>query len=200
MAVRTMDGEGDVTRLLESWRNGDPNAFEQLIPVAYDQLHAIAIGLMRRERTDHTLQPTALLNELYVRLLQQRKVAWEDREHFYTFAARLMRNILIDHARGRNAQRRGSDAVRIPIREDLGWFEGGDDDLLDVNRALEKLEAVDPRKAKLVELYYFLSFTVEEAAELLNVSRATTERDLKFARVWLYRELKKQKTAPPSGA
>ena len=99
---------GEVTRLLESWRAGNPEAFNALIPLVYDQLHRIALGLMRRERTDHTLQPTALLNELYMRLLHQRKVTWHDRAHFFTFTARLMRNILTDHARGHLAQRRGA--------------------------------------------------------------------------------------------
>ncbi len=182
---------GEVTRLLESWREGDPDAFEQLVPLVYDQLHRIALGIMRRERSDHTLQPTALVNELYVKLLNQRKVTWNDREHFYTFTARLMRNILIDHARARVAERRGGkEKVELPIPADLAWVGSTDEDLLDLNRALERLEEVDVRKVRLIELRFFLSFTTEEACEALNISHATAERDLKFARGWLYRELR----------
>jgi len=182
---------GEVTRLLESWRQGDPGAFDRLIPVVYDQLHRIALGLMRRERTDHTLQPTALLNELYIRLLHQRKLEWKDREHFFTFAARLMRNMLMDHARGRLAQRRGGgDRIELPLSDDLVWIGSSDEELLDLNRALDRLEELDPRKARIVELRFFLSLTIEEVCDVLGISHATAERELKFARGWLYRELR----------
>jgi RNA polymerase sigma factor (TIGR02999 family) len=185
------DQTGEVTRLLEGWRDGDPEAFSRLVPLVYDQLHRIALGIMRRERSDHTLQPTALVNELYVKLLQQRKMSCNDREHFYTFTARLMRNILIDHARTRMAQRRGGkERIDLPLPPDLAWVGSSDEELLDLNRALERLEAIDPRKARLIELRFFLSFTTEEACEALNISHATAERDLKFARGWLYRELR----------
>jgi RNA polymerase sigma factor (TIGR02999 family) len=182
---------GEVTRLLESWRKGDPGALDRLIPVVYDQLHRIALGLMRRERTDHTLQPTALLNELYIRLLKQRKLEWNDRQHFFTFAAHLMRNMLMDHARGRLAQRRGgSDRIELPLSDDLVWIGSSDEELLDLNRALDRLEELDPRKARLIELRFFLSLTIEEACEVLGISHATAERELKFARGWLYKELR----------
>ena len=180
---------GEVTLLLENWRNGDPEAFERLIPVVYDQLHRIALGLMRRERTDHTLQPTALLNELYVRLVKQQKISWNDREHFFTFTARLMRNILIDHARARDAQRRGGAERNRPLTVDLPWVGSDPESILDLMRALDRLEELDSRKARIVELRILLSFTIEETAELLKISNASVERDLKFARGWLYREL-----------
>jgi RNA polymerase sigma factor (TIGR02999 family) len=180
---------GEVTRLLESWRAGNPEAFNSLIPLVYDQLHKIALGLMRREPTDHTLQPTALLNELYMRLLQQRKVTWNDRAHFFTFTARLMRNILTDHARAHLAQRRGG-GFDIPVSSDLAWIGSSPEELLDLNDALERLQTIDPRKARLLELRFFLSFTTEEACEILDISHATVERELKFARAWLYRELR----------
>lgn len=188
----TLAGEqGEVTRLLESWRKGDPGAFDQLIPVVYDQLHRIALGLMRRERTDHTLQPTALLNELYIRLLNQRKLEWKDRQHFFTFAARLMRNMLMDHARGRLAQRRGgTEKIELPLSDDLVWIGSSDEELLDLNRALDRLEEFDPRKARMIELRFFLSLTIEEACEVIGISHATAERELRFARGWLYRELR----------
>jgi RNA polymerase sigma factor (TIGR02999 family) len=180
---------GEVTLLLQNWRSGDPEAFERLIPVVYDQLHRIALGLMRRERTDHTLQPTALLNELYVRLVKQQKIRWNDREHFFTFTARLMRHILIDHARGRDAQRRGGPDRNIPLTVDLPWIGTDPESILDLMRALDRLEEMDSRKARIVELRVLLSFTIEETAELLQISHASVERDLRFARGWLFREL-----------
>lgn len=185
------ESTGEVTRLLQSWREGDPKAFERLIPVVYEQLHRIAMGLMRRERSNHTLQATALLNELYVRLLNQRKVSWEARGHFFTFTARLMRNILVDHARSRSAQRRGgNEQWKFPITEELPWIGNADEDLFDLNRALDKLEKLDGRKARIVELRVFLSFTAVETADVLNISVATVERELKFVRSWLFRELR----------
>jgi RNA polymerase sigma factor (TIGR02999 family) len=191
------DQAGEVTRLLQLWQKGDADAFNRLIPLIYDDLHRISLGLMRRERSDHTLQPTALLNELYMRLLNQRKVNWGDRAHFFTFTARLMRNILIDHARARVAQRRGggSERVELSVSPDLAWIGTSGEDLLDLNRALDRLEQFDPRKARLVELRYFLSFTTEEACEVLDISHATAERDLKFVRGWLYRELRGREPA-----
>lgn len=179
-----------MTRQIERWREGNPEALEELLPLVYQQLHNIAIGLMRRERTDHTLQPTALLNELYVRLVDQQRITWNDRGQFFTFTARLMRNILVDHARARGAQRRGGPAqVRIPLSEDLPWLGSEEADLIDLNNALDRLEKLDPRKARLMELRFFLSCTTEEVASILQVSTATVERDLRFAKSWLYKEL-----------
>jgi RNA polymerase sigma factor (TIGR02999 family) len=200
--VSDCDNPGEVTRLLESWRAGNPEAFNSLIPLVYDQLHRIALGLMRRERTDHTLQPTALLNEVYMRLLQQRKVTWNDRAHFFTFTARLMRNILTDHARAHLAQRRGG-GFDLPVSSDFAWVGSNPEELVDLNDALERLQRIDPRKTRLLELRFFLSFTTEEACDLLNVSHATVERELKFARAWLYRELRgkaRQEEAQRHGA
>ncbi|MFN7919017.1 MAG: sigma-70 family RNA polymerase sigma factor [Bryobacteraceae bacterium] len=181
---------GEVTRLLAEWRSGAPQAFEELVPLVYDQLHRIAIGAMRRERLDHTLQATALVNELYVRLLNQRSIGWNDREHFFTFAARVMRNILIDHARANKAARRGGAGRKLPIADDLAWVDTTDEGLLDLEVKLAQLEQMDSRKARLVELRFFLALTNDEAAEVLGISRATVERDVKFVRAWLYRELK----------
>ena len=147
--------------------------------------------MMRRERSDHTLQATALLNETYMRLLRLRQVAWEDRSQFYAFAARLMRNILTDHARARLADRRGGkNRIRIELTDDLAWIGSEDEEILDLHCALEHLESLDPRKARVVEMRYFLSFTTPEVAESLGISLATAERDLQFARGWLYRELR----------
>ena len=186
-----MDEEnGDVTVLLQRWREGESTALEHLIPLVYTQLHSIASGYMQRERGDHTLQPTALVNEVYVRLLNQRKITWFDRVHFFVFAAKMMRNILKDHARAHVAERRGGvGMMKVPLSEELAWVGSSPDQMLDLNRALDKLENMDARKAQLVELRFFLALTMDEAADVLGVSVATAERDLKFARSWLHREL-----------
>jgi len=185
------DQAGEVTQLLREWRQGDPAAFEQLMPLVYDQLHRIAMNLMRGERQDHTLQATALLHEVYFRLESQRSIELVDRGHFFAFAARLMRMILVDHARAHKAERRGGpNKVKMPLSEDLPWLNEIDADVLDLDRALDRLEALDSRKARLIELRFFLSLTVDEASEVLGVSRATVERDLRFVRGWLFRELR----------
>jgi RNA polymerase sigma factor (TIGR02999 family) len=184
------DADGEVTRLLERWREGDPEVLENLIPLVYAQLHRIAKGYMRREREDHTLQPTALVNEVYMRLLNQRKISWHDRGHFFTFAARMMRNILKDHARAHLADRRGgTGAIRLPLTDEVAWVGSSSVDILDLNRALDRLEQLDQRKAHLIELRFFLALTMEETAEVLSISLATAERDLKFSRSWLFHEL-----------
>ena len=182
--------DGEVTRLLERWRDGDPEVLDNLMPVVYSQLHRIAKGYMRREREDNTLQPTALVNEVYMRLLNQRKITWHDRGHFFTFAARMMRNILKDHARAHLADRRGGPgAIRLPLTDEVAWVGTSSAEILDLNRALDRLEQLDQRKAHLVELRFFLALTMEETAEVLSISLATAERDLKFSRSWLFHEL-----------
>jgi RNA polymerase sigma factor (TIGR02999 family) len=184
------DPNGEVTQLLQRWREGDPEVLDNLIPLVYDQLHAIASGYMRRERDDHTLQPTALVNEVYLRLLNQRKVTWNDRVHFFVFAARIMRNILKDHARAHIADRRGGpNTIKLPLSDELAWVGTSPEQLLDLNRALDRLELMDPRKAQLIELRFFLALTMDEAADVLSISLATAERDLKFSRSWLHHEL-----------
>lgn len=183
--------QGEVTQLLERWHAGDPAAFDALVPVVYRDLRSLARSMMQRERSDHTLQPTALLNETWLRLAQQQKVTWTDRAHFFAFAARLMRNILTDHARARLADRRGGqNQIRLELKEDLAWIGSSDTQILDLHRALERLEQLDARKARVIELRYFFAMTTAEAAEALGLSVATAERDLQFARGWLYRELR----------
>ena len=194
------EADGEVTQMLEQWRDGDPEVLERLMPLVYGQLHRIAKGYMRHERDDHTLQPTALVNEVYMRLLNQRKITWHDRGHFFTFAARMMRNILKDHARAHLAERRGGPgAIRLPLTDEVAWVGSSSAEILDLNRALDKLEQLDQRKAQLVELRFFLALTMEETAEVLSISLATAERDLKFSRSWLFHELSiapKQEQAP----
>jgi len=194
-----MQGEaGDITVLLRKWTAGDAEACDQLMPHVYPHLHQVATAYLRRESEGHTLQPTALVHELYLRLLQQRKPDWNDRAHFYAFAATVMRRILMDHARAAHAGKRGSGLPHVPLCEEIPWVNLNSADVLDLNHALDELDAVDPRKARIVELRYFLGCTVVEAASILNISVATAERDLTMARTWLYAKLAAKKgTAPP---
>ncbi|WP_162179841.1 sigma-70 family RNA polymerase sigma factor [Bryobacter aggregatus] len=186
--------DGEITQLLQDWAQGDKNAFEELVPAVYEQLHRIAGGLMRRERSDHTLQATALLHEFYFRLARQRQMNWNDRNHFYTFAAKVMRLILVDHARQTKAQRRGGESVvKVPLTPDLPWFGNEPDNWLDLNRVLDKLGRLDQQKVRIVELRFFLAFTTEEIADLQSVSKSTIDRELRFIRSWLYTELKGEK-------
>ena len=196
MAGSQVRKQDDVTEVLERWRNGDPNALERLIPLVYDQLHRIAASYMRRECNADTLQPTALINEVYLRLRNQRSVSWNGREHFYIFAAMLMRNVLTDHARARLALRRGGEGiVFVPLSEESAWVGATPENVLDLTHALEELEQLDSRKARIVELKYLMALTIEEEAEVVEVSPATAERDLKFARSWLHGRLER-KTRP----
>jgi RNA polymerase sigma factor (TIGR02999 family) len=187
---------GDITVLLRKWSEGDAGACDQLMPYVYPHLHEVAAAYLRRESGDHTLQPTALVNELYLRLLQQRKPEWDDRAHFYTFAAKVMRRILTDHARATHADKRGAGLRHVPLCDEVPWVNLNGVDMLDVNRALDELDSVDPRKVRLMELRYFIGCTLSEAAQLVGISTATAERDLTLARTWLYARLVLKKESP----
>ena len=180
---------GEITILLSRWRDGEPEAFDQLLPLVYPHLREVAAAYMRRERNPGAMQATVLVHELYLRLLKQNRTALSDRAHFYTYAAKVMRMILVDHAREINAQSRGGGLQRIPLSDDLSWVEIGSPEILQLNIALEKLEMLDARKAQLVELRYFLGCTAEETAGLMSLSKATVDRDLKFVRSWLYQRV-----------
>ncbi|MBZ5604548.1 MAG: sigma-70 family RNA polymerase sigma factor [Acidobacteriia bacterium] len=184
-----MQEPGEITVLLHRWNGGDEGALDQLVPHVYPHLHDLAEVYLRRESSGHTLQPTALVHELYLKLLQQRKAGWQDRAHFYVFAAKMMRRILTDHARAVHAVKRGSGVAPVPLSNEIAWFSLTSADAIDVNRALDDLETVDPRKVRLVELRYFLGCTVPESASLLNISVATAERDLLMVRNWLHSRL-----------
>lgn len=179
----------EITSLLQRWKAGDSGALREIATAAYDDLHAIAFGYLRRERPGHTLQATGLLNELYLRLAGVRGVELADRRHFFAFAARLMRAILTDHARRSHSQKRGAGAVRVPLHEQIAWVDAAGDEMVALDLALEQLEELDERKARVIELRFFLGCSTEETAELLEVSTATVDRDLAFARTWLYRKL-----------
>jgi RNA polymerase sigma factor (TIGR02999 family) len=181
--------QGEITLLLAKWKDGEPDAFDHLVPLVYPHLREVAAAYIRREKNPGVMQATSLVHELYLRLLGQKKTEWEDRSHFYTFSAKVMRMILIDHARGTQAQRRGGTAEHVPLNEDMAWVGLGSVEMIELNRALDALAQVDPEKVQMVELRYFLGCTAEETAALMKVSKATVDRDLKFARAWLYRRI-----------
>ncbi len=178
----------DITMLLCRWQTGDREALANLACVAYNDLHAIATGYLRRERSQ-TLQATGLVNELYIRLARVRGTQLSDRRHFFAFAAQLMRMILVDHARKLRAQKRGGAGVRVPLHEEMAWIDSSGEDMLSLHAVLVQLEELDARKVRVIELRYFLGCTNDEVAELLDISRPTVDRDLEFAKVWLYRRL-----------
>jgi RNA polymerase sigma factor (TIGR02999 family) len=193
----------DVTGLLHAWRSGDPAALDQLMPLVYGQLHALARRYMRQEEPGHTLNTTALVHEAYLRLFNS-EISVEDRAHFFALAARMMRRILVDHARAAHRQKRGGkDARRMPIEEAEGEASflatAREPDILDLDAALERLFQQDERKGRLMEMIYFAGLNCDEAAAVLSVSVATVNRDLQFARAWLRHELK-EATAQRSDA
>jgi RNA polymerase sigma factor (TIGR02999 family) len=180
----------DITGLLDRWHDGDPSALEALMGVVYGELRKLADGLLRDERADHTLQPTALVNEAYLRLQGVREMRLENRRHFYGAAAQAMRRILVDHARQRKASKRGgADAQRVPIDQILEAPIDLRHDFEQVDEALERLAAVAPEKARVVELRYFAGLSIVETSVLLDISPATVKRHWTFARAWLYRAL-----------
>jgi RNA polymerase sigma factor (TIGR02999 family) len=182
--------KGEITLLLARWNDGDPAAFEQLMPLVYPHLREVAAAYIRRERNPDILQATALVHELYLRLLQQKKAVGEDRGHFYAFAAKMMRMLLIDRARESQTEMRGGGHERVPLSDDLSWVDIDSPELLDLNRALDELGALDPGKVQLVEMRYFLGCTAEETASLTRRSKASVDRDLKFIKTWLYRRIR----------
>ncbi|MGA9069541.1 MAG: ECF-type sigma factor [Terracidiphilus sp.] len=191
---------GEITVLLAKWREGEPSAFQELMPLVYPHLREVAAAYIRRERNPDLLQGTALVHELYMRLLNQKKGVGENRGHFYAFAAKVMRMILIDHAREMQTLTRGGDLDRVALNEDLAWVNIDGPELLDLDRALEELGESDAEKVQLVELRYFLGCTVDETAELMNRSRSSVNRDLKFIRSWLYSRLYPSRLEPLSDA
>jgi RNA polymerase sigma-70 factor (ECF subfamily) len=177
----------DVTGLLLAWRDGDSDALEKLIPLVYSELHRLAEIHLRRERAGHTLQPTAVIHEAYLRLVRG-KVEWQNRAHFFAVAAQTMRRILVDHVRTREAKKRGGGNTRA-LFVTAGITEQRDVDVLDLDEALTKLAAVDPDRATVVELRFFGGLTIAQTAEALGQSPATVKRDWNFARAFLHREL-----------
>jgi RNA polymerase sigma factor (TIGR02999 family) len=180
----------DITGLLREWRGGDNEALGRLLPMVEGELRRIARRCMRGERAGHSLQATALVNEAYMRLIDARRIHWQDRSHFLAISARLMRQVLVDHARARNYQKRGGGAQRVTLVDDLGGSDERPHDLVALDEALEALARLNERKAQVVELRFFGGLTLEETAHVLGVSTDTVERDWKLAKAWLLRELR----------
>jgi RNA polymerase sigma factor (TIGR02999 family) len=178
---------GDVTRLLRAWHEGDQEARDRLIPIVYRELRKRAAAYLRRERSGHTLRPTDLVHETYLRLCEQ-DAGWQNRDHFFGVASRLMRRILVDHARARGAAKRGA-GLQVTLAEPKAPAAANEPDVLDLDAALEELAAIDEAQAQLVELRYFGGLTLEETASLLGMSRATASREWRTAKAWLYRRL-----------
>jgi RNA polymerase sigma-70 factor, ECF subfamily len=180
---------GDVTRLLQALGLDEP-AVQGVLPLVYDELRRLAASYLRRERKDHTLQPTALVHEAYMRLAAQDRVQWRNRAHFLGVAAQLMRRVLIDHGRASHAEKRGGHHTHIPIEQVDPGREALSVDIFALDQALTKLATVDARQAKIVELRYFGGLTVEEVAEVMDISPATIKREWQMARAWIHRELR----------
>lgn len=185
-----MSATGEITRLLSSWRDGDEAAAEALLPLVYRELRRLASARLSRERVGHTLQPTELVHEAWLRLVGSDPGTVESRSHFFAAAASAMRRILVEHARRRSAEKRGGGQRPLVLDPERTPAVDGDPDVLDVHRALEDLERVNPRQGRLVELRFFGGLTMPEAAEILGISLATSERDWTAARVWLRRRLR----------
>ncbi len=185
--MRGLSATHDVTQLLARWANGDQGALEDLTPLVYKELRRLAASHLRRERKSHTLQPTALVHEAYMRLVDQSNPRWNDRSHFYGVAARLMRQILVQHARWKHAAKRA--ARTVSLEEAVSFHQGRRRDLVALDNALNALEKLDARKCKAVELRYFAGLSMDEVAQALDVSAVTVRRDLRMAETWLHREM-----------
>ena len=184
-----MEQPQDITEILRSWSGGDPEASERLFALVYDELRRLARSYLKREGSGHTLQPTALVNEAYLRLVDQTRVDWQNRSHFYGIAAQMMRRILIDYARAHATGKRGGVALRLSLEQVNISLEQDATDLIALDEALNKLANFDQRKSRVVELLYFGGVEYKEAAEVLSVSEKTIQRDWQMAKMWLYREL-----------
>ncbi len=184
-----MGTDRTVTDLLRSWNEGDLEAREELMPLVYEELRRRAAAYLRRERADHTLQPTALIHEAYLRLIGQERVVWQNRAHFFGVAAQMMRRILVDHARGHRRGKRFGAAVKVTLDEQIGAGGPPDCELLLLDQALSELTGFDPRQGQIVELRYFGGLSETEVAEVLAISRSTVTREWQIARGWLYRRV-----------
>jgi RNA polymerase sigma factor (TIGR02999 family) len=179
----------DVTQILAQWERGDQGALERLVPLVYEELRRIAARYLRSERSSHTLQTTALVHEAYLRLVDENRIRWQSRAHFFGVAAKLIRNILVDHARTHNAAKRGAGAPMLQLEEAFAVSGEMDADIVAVDDALSALAKIDEQQARIVELRFFGGLTIEETAEALQISPATVKRDWILAKTWIYKEL-----------
>lgn len=185
-----MEQAQEITILLREWNEGRGEAIDRLLPLVYNELHKQARRYLRRERQGHTLQTTALINEAYIKLIGQNNVEWESRDHFFAIAAKMMRRILVDHARTKHREKRGGNDVKLPLDDAIHIaVDERDVDLIALDEALNRLEKLDEQQARIVELRYFSGLSLEQTAEALKISRATTARDWAMAKAWLHREL-----------
>lgn len=181
--------QSQITQLLKQWGEGKGQALDELMPLVYGELKRLAGSYLRRERPDHTLQSAALVNEAYVRLIDQNQVQWQNRAHFFGIAAQMMRRILVDHARSHKAEKRGSGMPVLSLDEAVAEVQNQGINLLGLDEALSRLEKIDPQQGKIVELRFFSGLSIEETATVLGISIATVKRDWAAARAWLYREI-----------
>ncbi|CAN5365200.1 sigma-70 family RNA polymerase sigma factor [soil metagenome] len=186
-----MSDREEVTALLQEINNGEESAPERLLPLVYDELRKLAQSYMQRERPDHTLQATALVHDAYIRLVDWENVSWQGRAHFFSVAAQVMRNVLVDHAIKRKAQKRDF-GQRIELIENISFEPGRDLDLIELNEALDALHAFEPQQARIVELRFFGGLNIEETAHVLGISPSTVKREWAIAKTWLYRRLKSE--------
>lgn len=183
------DTSSQITDLLDRWRAGDREALDSLMPLVYGELRALARHYLRMERPDHTLQSAALVHEAFVRLVGQKPPEWKDRKHFYGVAARLMRQILVDHARGHRAEKRGGHAVKLGVNEGLLGKETPGLDILALDDSLDRLAQLNPQQSQIVELRFFSGLSIEDTSEVLGISPATVKRHWTTARAWLFRDM-----------
>lgn len=180
----------DVTQLLVNWSQGDQAALNDLMPLVYQELRRLAAGYLRRERSDHTLQSTALVHEAFLRLIDQNRIQWQNRAHFFGVAAQMIRRILVDHARTQNRVKRGAGAPKLSLDEAIALPNSGSDvDLVSLDDALSRLAALDPQQSRIVELRFFAGLSIDETAEVVGVSPATVKREWTMAKAWLYQNL-----------
>jgi RNA polymerase sigma factor (TIGR02999 family) len=180
----------DVTQLLVNWSKGDQSALDELMPLVYGELRRLAGAYLRRERSNHTLQSTALVHEAFMRLVNQHDVQWRNRAHFYAIAAQMIRRILVDYARSQHAEKRGSGAIKLELDEAMAVAQTGTDiDLLGLNDALDALAELDERQSRIVELRFFAGLSIEETAEVMHLSPASIKREWQTARAWLFRKM-----------
>lgn len=189
---------GEITVALEQWAAGDRAAIHRIAPAVYPALRGIAGGMLRRERPNHTLQATALVNELFLKLIGAGRPRFESRRHFYNACARLMRMALVDHARGVNREKRGGGQATVPLHEEMAWLDAASPEVIDLDRLLDELAERDPEQVSMFEARYILGCTAEETAELHNTSKASVDRKIRVARAWLFQRLRPEQV--PSSA
>ena len=192
-----VSGQNDVTKLLSQWRQGDPTALDAVTRLVYSELHKIAASCLKGD-SEHTLQPTALINEVYLRLIREDHLSFENRKRFFAFSARLMRQVLTDHARAASSAKRGGDLAKVPLADAVSLVPGDGQRYLALNQALDKLAIISPRKAHVIELRYFAGLKLEEAAEVLELSPATVSREQRMAEAWLNQSMTESVASPSS--